>query len=77
MRYKKEGDKITPLGMKGSKKIKKVFNENKIPVNQREVTPLICIDDEVAWIIGYGISDKFKIDADTKNILQIEFRRRM
>lgn len=77
LRYKKEGDKITPLGMKGSKKIKKVFNENKIPVDERETTPLICIGEEVAWIVGYGISDKFKIDANTKNILQIEFRRRM
>lgn len=77
LRYKREGDKITPLGMNGTKKIKKVFNEIKIPVNERESTPLLCIGDEVAWIVGYGISDKFKIDANTKNILQVEFKRRM
>lgn len=75
LRYRKNGDKISPLGMKGNKKLKDLFMDLKIPKNERDNIPLICFQNDIAWIVGYRISDKFKIDEDTKNILQIKIER--
>ncbi|MCY6960340.1 tRNA lysidine(34) synthetase TilS [Clostridium brassicae] len=72
LRYRKNGDKFTPLGMRGSKKLKDLFMDLKIPKDERNNIPLICFKEEIAWIVDYRVSDKFKIDENTKNILQIK-----
>lgn len=71
-RYRKDGDRFTPLGMKGSKKIKDLFIDFKIPKHLRDYVPLICFGNEIAWIVGYRISEKFKVEKNTKNILKIK-----
>ena len=32
----------------------------------------ICFGEDIAWIVGYRVSDKFRITDNTKNILQIK-----
>jgi tRNA(Ile)-lysidine synthase len=71
LRYRKDGDKFMPLGMKGNKKLKDLLMDLKIPKAERNEIPLICFGDDIAWVVGHQISEKFKISKDTKNILQI------
>lgn len=75
LRYRKNGDKFVPFGMSGSKKLKDLFIDLKIPKDKRDDIPLILFGEEIAWIVGYRISDKFKVDKNTKNILQIKIER--
>lgn len=75
LRYRRNGDKFTPLGMKGSKKLKDLFIDLKIPKNERDSIPLICFGEEIAWVVGYRVSNKFKTDENTQNILQIKIER--
>lgn len=72
VRNRKAGDRFSPLGMRGSKKLKDIFIDLKIPQNKRNDIPLLCFDEDIAWIIGYNISDKYKVDKNTTNILQIK-----
>ncbi|WP_411169481.1 tRNA lysidine(34) synthetase TilS [Clostridium sp. MB05] len=76
IRKRKNGDKITPLGMKGNKKLKDIFIDLKVPVELRDQIPILCFDDEIAWIVGYKVSDKFKITNETKKIIKITFTRK-
>nr|WP_207738500.1 tRNA lysidine(34) synthetase TilS [Clostridium sp. D46t1_190503_E9] len=76
VRERKNGDKIIPLGMKGSKKLKDVFIDLKVPFEERDEIPILCFDNEIAWIVGYKVSDKFKITKETKNIIKITFIRK-
>ena len=71
IRYRKEGDRFTPLGMKGSKKLKDLFIDLKIPRDERSKIPLICFGNEIAWIVNCRISELFKVDKKTKRILKI------
>lgn len=71
LRYRKQGDKFIPLGMKGNKKLKDLFMDLKIPKDKRDEIPLICFGDDIGWVVGYRISEKFKVTKNTKNILQI------
>ena len=70
-RYRKHGDRFIPLGMKGSRKIKDFFMDLKIPKDKRDEIPLICFGEDIGWVVGYRISERFKVSKDTKNILQI------
>lgn len=76
IRKRKNGDRIVPLGMKGSKKIKDILIDLKVPLEQRDEIPILCFDNEVAWIVGYKVSDKFKVTKETKNIIKITFARK-
>ena len=71
IRGRKDGDRFTPLGMKGSKKLKDLFIDLKIPRDERDEIPLICFGGEIAWIVKYRVSELFKVDKNTKRILKI------
>lgn len=73
LRFRKEGDRFSPLGMNGSKKIKDIFIDLKIPREKRDFIPLLCFSNEISWIIGHKVSDKFKIDKHTNNILEVKY----
>lgn len=71
IRWRKDGDRFTPLGMKGSKKLKDLFIDLKVPKDERDRIPLICFGGEIAWVVGYRVSELFKVDKNTKKILKI------
>ncbi len=73
VRTRKSGDRFSPLGMAGSKKLKDFYIDEKIPRKQREKIPLVCCGSDVAWIIGYRVSDRFKIDDTTRRILILKY----
>lgn len=75
IRSRNEGDYIVPLGMKGRKKIKELFIDCKIPKYERDSIPLISINNEVIWAVGYKMSDNYKVDKSTRKVLRLEFKR--
>ncbi len=74
-RNKRDGDFIYPKGMKGRKKIKNIFIDKKIPREVREKTLLIALESEVVWIFGLRDSRKYKVDENTKYVIEIEVKR--
>jgi tRNA(Ile)-lysidine synthase len=72
LRNKMDGDKIIPLGMHGSKKLKSIFIDLKLPREKRNKIPLLTFNGEIAWIIGCKVSETFKIDKNTNNIIEVK-----
>ncbi|MBW6411154.1 tRNA lysidine(34) synthetase TilS [Clostridium weizhouense] len=70
------GDKFMPLGMKGKKKIKDIFIDMKIPKEDRDNIPLICFDNNIAWIATLRVAENYKVTKNTKNILKIVVERK-
>jgi len=75
LRNRKVGDRFVPFGMRGSKKIKDYFIDEKIPRQLREKIPLIVDNKNILWVVGYRTSNLYKITKDTKKILKIQFMR--
>ncbi|MBP2072051.1 tRNA lysidine(34) synthetase TilS [Thermoanaerobacterium butyriciformans] len=73
VRYRRIGDYISPLNMKGTKTLKEYFIDEKIPREERDKIPLLAIGSSVLWIVGYRMSEKYKVRDDTKKILSIEY----
>ena len=76
IRYRKNGDKIIPLGLRGTKKVKDVFINLKIPKEKRDFIPIIQFGEDIGWIIDVAISEKFKVTKETNKILKIHSKRK-
>ena len=71
-----EGDTFQPFGMEGkSKKVSKIFKDEKLSLIDKENTWLLCSDDTIVWIIGIRQDERFKIGKTTKNRLQIQWQK--
>jgi len=68
----KNGDYFYPSGMQGRKKVSKFFIDNKMSILQKEKIWLLCSANQVIWVIGERLDDRFKAIETTKNILKIE-----
>lgn len=67
------GEKFTPLGMAGKKKISDFMIDHKIPLNLKKSFQVLVSEGEIAWLIGLRIDNRFKITDRTKRIFKIEF----
>ena len=74
VRGRREGDRMIPLGMTGSKKVKKILQEKSIVLEERDRMPLICAGDDIIWIPGCCASGKFKIESSTQQILYLQIK---
>ena len=66
------GDYFYPLGMRGKKKISDFMIDNKIPLNLKERVCVLTSGDDIVWVIGHRLDERFKITKGTKRIYQIE-----
>ena len=73
IRSRRSGDRFHPLGACGSKKLKDWFIDQKIPAELRDGIPLLAKDDEILWVMGYGISEQAKVRADSETVIKFEF----
>ncbi|BCJ92644.1 tRNA(Ile)-lysidine synthase [Anaerocolumna cellulosilytica] len=71
IRTRKTGDYLQ-IDAKGSrKKLKSLFIDEKIPREKRELLPLLADGPHIMWIIGGRMSEAYKVDEETKVILEI------
>ncbi len=73
LRHWKKGDYFIPLGMKGIKKLSDFFIDRKLSLDEKENIWLLTEGDQIVWILGMRIDERYKITEKTKNILQIEW----
>ncbi len=72
LRSVKPGDRIQPLGMKGTRKLKSVFIDDKIPRKVREDIPVLADGISVLWVPGIRLSERVRVGKDTKHIVSAE-----
>ena len=73
LRHWNEGDVFQPFGMEGkSKKVSKLFKDEKLSLIDKEKVWLLCSNNQVVWVVGIRQDERFKIDSNSKNLLKIE-----
>ena len=70
LRNRRDGDEYQ-LPDRPTKSFKKLFNENKIPVSERDRMLILSDDNGIMWTEFFGVSKKCKIDDNTKKIVKI------
>ncbi|MCK4403576.1 MAG: tRNA lysidine(34) synthetase TilS [candidate division Zixibacteria bacterium] len=72
LRSRRRGDKFKPLGMKGTKSLADFLIDAKVPRHLRDEVPILTSKGKIVWVVGYRISDEFKVNQKTKKVLKLE-----
>ena len=73
LRRTQEGDRFVPLGMQGSQLVSDFLtNLKRNRFEKRDQMVLVDAADEIVWVVGLRINDRFKITPKTTNRLRIE-----
>lgn len=73
LRYWQNGDRFYPIGMKGTKLVSDYFADKQFDSVQKQNTFLLVdSNNQIIWIVGHRMDNRFKITSDTKTIFQIE-----
>ncbi len=64
----KQGDSFVPFGMKGRKKVSDFLTDIKVPLHQKNSAYVLESAGEIAWIVGYRISDVFAVTDSTQMV---------
>jgi tRNA(Ile)-lysidine synthase len=55
LRLWQDGDKIAPIGVKGSQLVSKILHDVKMSTGARENYHILCDDNEIHWCPGYKV----------------------
>ena len=73
MRLFRPGDNFIPLGMKGRKKIKSFFIDEKIDQDERKLIPFLTTENDfIIWIYEKRIGENYRVTDKTSVIVKIE-----
>ncbi|HAX47241.1 MAG TPA: tRNA(Ile)-lysidine synthetase, partial [Nitrospina sp.] len=73
VRFFRPGDRFVPLGMKGSKKLKSFFIDEKVPQNERKLVPILTSqDDDIIWVYEKRIAENYRVTDKTRRVLLVE-----
>jgi tRNA(Ile)-lysidine synthase len=61
IRNRRPGDRIHPLGADGSRRLKAVLIDRRVPRPARERLPLLCVGGRIAWVPGIAIEERFRL----------------
>lgn len=75
LRYWEQGDRISPIGMKGSKLVSDILTEAKVTTSDRNTCMVLVDDNSVLWCVGYKISRKAIANSTSEKIVQVEVMR--
>lgn len=70
-----KGDKFRPLGMKNFKKVSDLLIDLKVPLILKRNIKVLCSGNEIVWVIGLRIDDRYKISQLTKSALYFKKRK--
>jgi len=70
LRRWREGDSFFPFGMKQRKKISDFFINNKLSLLEKEHSWLLLSNNEVVWIVGQRLDNRFGVTKETKEVIE-------
>ena len=73
LRKRQPGDRFHPFGMGGqSKKLKDFLSNLKLSLPEKEkIWILESADGQICWVIGYRMDERFRVDAQTRAVLEL------
>ncbi|WP_169713793.1 tRNA lysidine(34) synthetase TilS [Paludifilum halophilum] len=74
IRSRQPGDRLQPKGLGGTKKVKDILIDAKVPRRLREELPLVLSGEEIVWIPGVVRSEAALVTKDTRRFLYLEWK---
>ena len=71
LRRWQEGDSFIPFGMIGRKKVSDFLTDRKLSVVEKRRQFVLLSGDDIVWVVGQRIDDRYRVTSKTENILKI------
>lgn len=75
LRNRREHDKFSPINRRITKSLKKFLNEEKVPLKKRNNLVLLSLENIVIWLENFGVSEKFKVNENTKRVMILKLEK--
>jgi tRNA(Ile)-lysidine synthase len=76
VRNRRPGDRFTPIGLPGRKKLQDFFVDRKVARRERDAVPLVVdAADRIVWVAGYGIDEAFRVTNPAQAVVIFKVRR--
>lgn len=74
LRRRRPGDRYRPFGMAGTKKLKEIFIDAKVPRPERDGIPVVCDARGIIWVAGCPPAHRCRVTAATEKLLLLRTR---
>ena len=71
LRRWREGDWFIPFGMTGRKKLSDFLKDAKVSVAEKGRQFVLLSGDDIVWVVGRRIDDRYRLTRETENVLRI------
>jgi tRNA(Ile)-lysidine synthase len=71
----REGDRMRPLGMDGTRKLSDVLIDAKVPKRLRRAVPVVRDGERIVWLAGVRLSDESRVTPATSRAAELVWRR--
>lgn len=70
----RQGDRIQPLGMTGSKTLQDLFTDRHVPRSERATRPVVTVAGEIAWVAGVAVAERFRLHPRAERVAVLTAR---
>jgi len=72
----RDGDRMRPAGLDGSKSLQDLFTDQKVPRELRKTLPVVEANGEIAWVAGLAVGEAFRAGPDEEEVVALSARQR-
>jgi tRNA(Ile)-lysidine synthase len=70
----RDGDRMRPLGLGGSRTLQDLFTDRKVPRSRRRAWPVVVCGEEIAWVPGVATGERFRVTPATGERIRLSWR---
>jgi tRNA(Ile)-lysidine synthase len=70
----REGDRMRPVGLGGTKTLQDLFTDRKVPRALRHTLPVVVSDNEIVWVAGVAVDERFAAPGDGGDLVGLSAR---
>jgi len=71
----REGDRMRPAGLGGSKSLQDLFTDRKVPRALRHSLPVVESEGEIVWVAGVAVGERFRAAAGDRDVVGLSATR--
>jgi tRNA(Ile)-lysidine synthase len=72
----REGDRMRPVGLGGTKTLQDIFTDRKVPRALRRILPVVEAGGQVVWVAGVALDERYAAPAKGGEVVGLSARRR-
>jgi tRNA(Ile)-lysidine synthase len=72
----REGDRMRPAGLGGTRTLQDLFTDRKVPRALRHTLPVVAAGEEIVWVAGVAVDERFAATADAPDAVGLSATRR-